>query len=79
MHTNRRDLLLAGGCAASTPLLWSVTTRLRAEEPDPPPETTTIRLAKSPSHLHRPAVRGKRPAECRGVHKRRLRRNRVRW
>ncbi|MCK1757044.1 ABC transporter substrate-binding protein [Bradyrhizobium sp. 137] len=49
MHTNRRDLLLAGCCAASTPLLWSVTTRLRAEEPDPPPETTTIRLAKSPS------------------------------
>ncbi|MGY3465521.1 NitT/TauT family transport system substrate-binding protein [Bradyrhizobium sp. LM6.11] len=49
MHTNRRDLLLAGCCAASTPLLWSITTRLRAEEPDPPPETTTIRLAKSPS------------------------------
>jgi NitT/TauT family transport system substrate-binding protein len=49
MHTNRRDLLLAGCCAASTPLLWSITTRLRAEEPDPPPETTTIRLQKSPS------------------------------
>jgi NitT/TauT family transport system substrate-binding protein len=49
MLTSRRDLLLAGCCAASTPLLWSVTTRLRAEEPDPPPETTTIRLAKSPS------------------------------
>jgi NitT/TauT family transport system substrate-binding protein len=49
MHTNRRDLLLAGCFAASTPLLWSITTRLRAEEPDPPPETTTIRLAKSPS------------------------------
>lgn len=49
MHTNRRDLLLAGCCAASTALLWSTTTRLRAEEPDPPPETTTIRLAKSPS------------------------------
>ena len=49
MFTNRRDLLLAGCCAASTPLLWSITTRLRAEEPDPPPETTTIRLAKSPS------------------------------
>jgi NitT/TauT family transport system substrate-binding protein len=49
MHTNRRDLLLAGCFAASTPLLWSITTRLRAEEPDPPPETTTIRLAKGPS------------------------------
>ena len=49
MHQNRRDLLLAGCFAASTPLLWSIATRLRAEEPDPPPETTTIRLAKSPS------------------------------
>ena len=49
MFTNRRDLLLAGCCAASTPLLWSISTRLRAEVPDPPPETTTIRLAKSPS------------------------------
>ena len=48
MHTNRRDLLLAGCCAASTALVWSVTTRLRAEEPNPPPETTTIRLAKNP-------------------------------
>ncbi|UPJ42777.1 ABC transporter substrate-binding protein [Bradyrhizobium sp. 40] len=48
MHPNRRDLLLAGCCAASTPLLWSTTTRLRAEELDPPPETTTIRLAKLP-------------------------------
>jgi NitT/TauT family transport system substrate-binding protein len=47
MHTNRRDLLLAGACAASTALVWSVTTRLRAEEPNPPPETTTIRLAKN--------------------------------
>ena len=47
MHTNRRDLLLAGGCAASTALVWSVTTRLGAEEPNPPPETTTIRLAKN--------------------------------
>jgi NitT/TauT family transport system substrate-binding protein len=49
MHTNRRDLLLAGACAASTALFWSVAARLRAEEPDPPPETTTIRLAKNPS------------------------------
>ena len=47
MHTNRRDLLLAGCCAASTALAWSVATRLRAEEPNPPPETTTIRLAKN--------------------------------
>jgi len=47
MLTNRRDLLLAGCCAASTALVWSVTTRLRAEEPNPPPETTTIRLAKN--------------------------------
>ena len=48
MHTNRRDLLLAGACAASTALFWSVAARLRAEGPDPPPETTTIRLAKNP-------------------------------
>jgi NitT/TauT family transport system substrate-binding protein len=49
MHANRRDLLLAGACAASTALFWSVAPRLRAEETDPPPETTTIRLAKNPS------------------------------
>ena len=49
MHTNRRDLLLAGCCAASAALVGSVTTRLRAEEPDLPPETATIRLSKSPS------------------------------
>jgi NitT/TauT family transport system substrate-binding protein len=49
MHTNRRDLLLAGCCAASTALVWSVATRLRAEGPNPPPETTTIRLAKNPT------------------------------
>jgi len=49
MHTNRRDLLLAGACAASTALFWSAASRLRAEEPNAPPETTTIRLAKSPS------------------------------
>jgi NitT/TauT family transport system substrate-binding protein len=47
MHTNRRDLLLAGCCAASTALVWSIATRLRAEGPNPPPETTTIRLAKN--------------------------------
>ena len=49
MHTNRRDLLLAGCCAASTALFWTVATRLRAEGPNPPPETTTIRLAKNPT------------------------------
>jgi NitT/TauT family transport system substrate-binding protein len=49
MHTNRRDLLLAGACAASTALFWRAASRLRAEEPNPPPETTTIRLAKTPS------------------------------
>jgi NitT/TauT family transport system substrate-binding protein len=47
MHTNRRDLLLAGCCAASTALVWSVASRLRAEGSNPPPETTTIRLAKN--------------------------------
>jgi len=49
MHATRRDLLVAGACAASTALFWSTGARIRAEEADPPPETTTIRLAKSPS------------------------------
>ena len=49
MHTNRRDLLLAGCCAASTALFWSVADRLRAEGLNPPPETTTIRVAKNPT------------------------------
>ncbi|SCB55736.1 NitT/TauT family transport system substrate-binding protein [Bradyrhizobium shewense] len=49
MDTNRRDLLLTGACAASTALFWSATARLSAEQPNPPPETTTIRLAKNPS------------------------------
>ena len=49
MHTNRRDLLLAGCCAASSALFWSVATRLWAEGANPPPETTTIRLAKNPT------------------------------
>jgi len=49
MHPNRRDLLLAGACAASTALFWSVAARLRAEGSNPPPETTTIRLVKGPS------------------------------
>ena len=48
MHTNRRDLLLAGCCAASTALFWGVAARLRAQEANPP-ETTTIRLAKNPT------------------------------
>jgi NitT/TauT family transport system substrate-binding protein len=48
MHANRRDLLLAGVCAASTALFWSAAARLRAEGTDPSPETTTIRLAKIP-------------------------------
>src|SRR5215471_19908025 len=47
MHANRRDFLLGGACAASTALFWSAA-RLRAEGTDPPPETTTIRLAKIP-------------------------------
>jgi NitT/TauT family transport system substrate-binding protein len=49
MHANRRDLLLAGACAASTALFCSAAARLRAEVTDPPLETTTIRLAKNPS------------------------------
>jgi NitT/TauT family transport system substrate-binding protein len=49
MHVNRRDMLLAGACAASTALFWGTAARLRAEATDPPPETTTIRLGKSPS------------------------------
>src|SRR5215470_15172611 len=48
MHANRRDFLLGGACAASTALFWSAA-RLRAEGTDPPPETTTIRLAKNAS------------------------------
>src|SRR5689334_14614081 len=49
MQPNRRDLLWVGCCAASNAILWSVATRLRAEGPNPPPEITTIRLAKSPA------------------------------
>jgi NitT/TauT family transport system substrate-binding protein len=49
MQTNRRDLLLAGACAASTALFWSAAARLKADQTDPPPETTTIRLAKNSS------------------------------
>ena len=48
MHTNRRDLLLA---AAPLPPPYFGASRLgyRAEGSNPPPETTTIRLAKNPS------------------------------
>jgi len=49
MHMNRRDLLLTGACAASTAVFVSAAARLRAEDSDPPPETTTIRLSKTPS------------------------------
>jgi NitT/TauT family transport system substrate-binding protein len=49
MHPNRRDLLLAGACAASTALFWGAAARLRAEGLEPPPETTTVRLAKNTS------------------------------
>jgi hypothetical protein len=49
MHANRRDLLLAGAGAASTALFWSSAARLMAEGTVSPPETTTIRLAKSPT------------------------------
>src|SRR6516164_7623271 len=49
MHAIRRDLLVAGACAASTALFWSTGVRLRAEGADPPPETTTIRLARNPT------------------------------
>jgi hypothetical protein len=58
VHTNRRDLLLGGCCAASTALFGSVAARLRAEGLNPPPETTTIRLAKNPAcALNEPAAR----------------------
>jgi NitT/TauT family transport system substrate-binding protein len=49
MHANRRELLLAGVCAASTVVFWGVAARLKADQSDPPPETTTIRLAKNSS------------------------------
>jgi len=49
MRANRREILLAGACAASTAMFWGAAARLRAEGSDPPPETTTIRLAKNPT------------------------------
>ena len=48
MLSNRRDFLLAGGATASTGLIWS-SQRPSAQAQEAPPETTTIRLAKSPS------------------------------
>ena len=47
MHTNRRDLLLAGACAASTALFCSVAARLKAEQPNPPPETLQSALRRT--------------------------------
>ena len=47
MHANRRDLLLAGACAASAALVGSMAVRLGAEESNPRPEITTIRLSKN--------------------------------
>ncbi|MCK1307664.1 ABC transporter substrate-binding protein [Bradyrhizobium sp. 45] len=49
MNTNRRDLLLAGACAATTALFGIAAARLKAEESTLPPETPTIRLAKNAS------------------------------
>ena len=49
MLANRRDFLFSGAYAASAALFWSAAARLKAEETAPPPETNTIRLAKSPS------------------------------
>ena len=73
MHTNRRDLLLAGACAASTALFWSVVARLRAEEVQSAARDHYNPPCEEPEHLHRSTVRGERPLECRGVCKRRLR------
>jgi NitT/TauT family transport system substrate-binding protein len=47
MLANRRDLLLAGACAASAALVGSMAVRLGAEESNPRPEITTIRLSKN--------------------------------
>ncbi|MGO4511883.1 hypothetical protein CT676_32815 [Bradyrhizobium sp. MOS001] len=48
-HSSHFLQLVAGACAASAAVFGSVAARLRAEESNPPPETTTIRLAKKPS------------------------------
>ena len=48
MLPNRRDFLLAAGATAGAGLIWSAQ-RLRAQAQEAPPETTRIRLAKTPS------------------------------
>jgi NitT/TauT family transport system substrate-binding protein len=48
MLSNRRDFLLAAGATASAGVIWSAQ-RPRAQAQEAPPETTRIRLAKTPS------------------------------
>ena len=48
MLPNRRGFLLAAAATASAGAIWSAR-RLSAQAQEAPPETTTIRLAKSPS------------------------------
>jgi len=67
MQTNRRDLLLAGCCAASTALSLERFQSAQGRRPQSAARTTTIasrRIRPSAS----PAVRGQRLAECRGIH-----------
>ena len=77
MHTNRRDLLLAGACAASTALLWERRGSAKGRRARSAARNHDNSPREEPGHLHRASVRSKRPAECRGIHKRRSRRNRV--
>ena len=48
MLPNRRDFLLAAAATASAGAVWSAR-RLGAQAQEAPPETTTVRLAKTPS------------------------------
>ena len=48
MLPNRRDVLLAAGATAGAGVIWSAQ-RPRAQAQEARPETTTIRIAKSPS------------------------------
>lgn len=48
MLLKRRDFVLSAAATASAGLIWSAQ-RLRAQAQEAPPETTTIRLAKTPS------------------------------
>src|ERR1700730_10982693 len=48
MLLKRRDFVLSAAATASAGLIWSAQ-RLRAQAQEGPPETTTIRLAKTPS------------------------------